>query len=113
MYGFETVESCINGLFQFSRQLHKQLPAEIPNTSEAKPSVLYVTTIEQATTLAQESTQNDADLVAIEPNLLAKLQRKPDILKPNNSISPVGWSSYAITTITELRRLLDHPPNEN
>ncbi len=110
LYGFETVGSCIEGLFQFARQLHEQLPADLPKTSETKPSIHHVSTIEQVMTLARETTQSENGLVAIAPDLLAKLQRRRSIFRPKGrktSARRAGWGSYVVTTMAELRRLLD------
>jgi len=116
LYGFETVESCIDGLFQFARQLHEQLPTELPKASETKSSIHYVTTIAQVMTLARETTQSEDDLVAIAPDLLAKLQGRRSIFKPKSlkaSARRADWGSYAVTTMAELWRLLDQPLSES
>jgi len=112
LYGFETVGSCIYGLFQFAHQLHEQLPPELAKAAETKPSIHYVSTIKQAMKLAQDTKQSEDDLVAITPDLLSTLQRRHAISKPKTSPGR-GWSSYAIATMAELRRLLDQLHSDN
>ncbi len=102
LYGFETVESCIDGLFEFARRLHETSLKVIGESSQGKPSMYPVTTTKEAMKVMSMGYEIDDDLVAMDPELLArigssKVQDK-DVL-----FQGPDHGAYVIMTVREFR----------
>lgn len=74
LYGFETVDSCVQGLIKFARQLHEQLPVDIVAVHQAKPKVHFVESTEEAKKLAVSKDVPEDDLVVMPFELLEQIK---------------------------------------
>ena len=109
LYGFETVESCVDGLFQFARQLHKMSPPEAAETSLAKPVMHSVGTTEQANAVLSSGHGDDNDLVAVAPQVYAHFNagRQTARRGPRRAfVERADRATYAIMTLGDLRKLM-------
>ncbi len=73
VFGFETVQSCIDGLFGFADELERAPELELGSRASAKPQVWTVTSKDEALQLASRGDIDRGDLVAVPADLLAEL----------------------------------------
>ena len=109
LYGYEIVESCVDGLFHFVRQLHRMSPPEVGEVPSAKPLMHEVGTVGEVEELLSQSREKDNDLVAVPPEVYTHLTNWEGISKrrPEEAfLDRADRSTYAIMTIGDLRRLL-------
>ena len=109
LYGFETVESCVDGLFQFARQLHQMSPPEVAETSLAKPVMHSVATIEEADAVLSPGQGSDNDLVAVAPQVYAHFKTSKETAKHGSHrafVERADRGTYVIMTVGDLRELI-------
>lgn len=109
LYGFEAVESCVDGLFQFARQLHQMSPPEVDETSLAKPVMNSVATIEETDAVLSPDQGSDNDLVAVAPQVYAHFNASKETAKRGSYrafVERADRGIYVIMTVGDLRELI-------
>lgn len=110
LYGFETMDSCVNGLIDFARQLEVVQPVETEDAQKGKPIIHHVDSLEAAMSLLNSGIDGMDILVSMPPSLLELLCRKPE--KPKDHPHGVPLSThhlppaYAILDWATFRELM-------
>ncbi|MFQ5956657.1 MAG: hypothetical protein ACE5KK_02665 [Candidatus Brocadiales bacterium] len=109
LYGYESVENCVEGLFEFAQLLHEMSPPEIAKITRAKPIIYSVDTIEEAGKIASIDGEREGDLVAVASDVFAHLNKRKRNSESKSDTSFLVQGArcvYAIVTVRDLRRLL-------
>lgn len=110
LYGFETVDSCVQGLIEFARQLHEQLPIDISAARQAKPKVHFVKSTEEAQELAVSKDVPEDDFVVMPLELFEQLKgatAQPKERREN--LQETSWGTnpaYPTMNIEMLKKLI-------
>lgn len=110
VYGFETVDSCVQGLIEFARQLHEQPPIDISAPHQAKPIVHFVESTEEAQKLAMSKDIPEDDFVVMPLELFEQMKgatRRPkeearEIAKKHHGYKP----TYPTMSMETLKKLI-------
>jgi hypothetical protein len=110
LYGFETIDSCVEGLIEFAiliDKTHTQLTT-INDVETAKPDLLHVDSIEGAVSLLKSRGSAPNTLVSMPPSMLEYLGNKKTIQSntPTPSIND-GLPAYAILEWEDFKHLMD------
>jgi hypothetical protein len=109
LYGFETVDSCVDGIIRFAHQLQSVKPSEIQCAQEVKPSISHVDSLEEAISLLNSEIGSEDRLVSISTSLLELLnQDKRTTVQANDLIHDVdeGAPAYAIIDWQTFRSMM-------
>lgn len=109
LYGYETVESCVDGLFQFARQLHQMSSPDAGEAPSAKPVMHSVGTMEEAEAVISQGREGDSDLVAVAPLVYGYLNKSRELSKRglNNAVfDRADRGIYVIMMVGDLRELV-------
>lgn len=98
VYGFETIQSCINGLILFARDIASANLNELPDIPKTKPRTWHVETLEDMHSLLKQDEISDFDYVSMPTQLARSLIMVASIIKGSKD-------SLAIMTIENLRML--------
>ena len=110
LYGFETIDSCVNGLIDFARQLKVTQPVETEDTQAGKPPLHHVDSLEAATSLLNSGIDSMDTLVSMPLSLLELLCQKPEKLRDHPDVVPLpnydSPPAYAILDWGTFRELM-------
>lgn len=110
LYGFETVDSCVQGLIEFARQLHEQPPVDISASHQAKRKVHFVESAEEAQELAMSKDVPEDDFVVMPLELFEQMKSATgqpksevrELIKKQRGYKP----TYPIMNIEMLKKLI-------